>query len=61
MKVFEGNTIKKGDILKIYADGASRGNPGPSAYAFIFVKGEKIVFSKSGYLGEQTIKQNILL
>ncbi|MCD6456801.1 MAG: hypothetical protein J7K81_08475 [Methanophagales archaeon] len=33
------NTIKKEDILKIYTDGAARGNPGPGACAFIFVKG----------------------
>jgi len=46
--------ISKEDILKIYADGASRKNPGPSAYAFIFVKGEEIIYSESKYLGNAT-------
>ena len=30
-------SIKKGYILKIYTDGAARGNPGPAACAFLFV------------------------
>ena len=29
--------VKKEDKLKIYTDGASRGNPGPAASAFLFV------------------------
>ncbi len=48
------NTIKKSDILKIYTDGAARGNPGPGACAFIFVKGETIIYSESKYLGTVT-------
>jgi ribonuclease HI len=48
------NPIKKDDVLKIYTDGASRKNPGPSAYAFIFVRGEEIIYSTSKYLGTQT-------
>jgi ribonuclease HI len=48
------NLIKKDDVLKIYTDGASRKNPGPSAYAFIFVRGEEIIYSTSKYLGTQT-------
>ena len=48
------NTIKKSDILKIYTDGAARGNPGPGACAFIFVKGETIIYSDSKYLGTVT-------
>ncbi|MCW3130110.1 MAG: hypothetical protein N2V75_08460 [Methanophagales archaeon] len=35
--------IKKGDILKIYTDGAARSNPGPGACAFIFVKGDEVI------------------
>jgi len=54
MKIPEKNVIKKGDVLKIYTDGASRGNPGPSAWAFIFVKGEEIIYSESEYLGKAT-------
>jgi ribonuclease HI len=48
------NPIKKSDVLKIYTDGASRKNPGPSAYAFIFVRGEETIYSTSKYLGTQT-------
>jgi len=48
------NPIKKSDVLKIYTDGASRKNPGPSAYAFIFVRGEEIIYSTSQYLGTKT-------
>jgi len=48
------NTIKKSDILKIYTDGAARGNPGPGACAFIFVKGETIIYRDSKYLGTVT-------
>ncbi len=43
--------------LKIYADGASRGNPGPSAIAFIFVMDEKSVFQKNEFIGKQTNNQ----
>lgn len=41
--------------LTIFCDGASRGNPGPSAYAFI-VKGERgqTVFRKGVFLGKAT-------
>ncbi|MFX1274179.1 MAG: ribonuclease HI family protein [Promethearchaeota archaeon] len=49
------NPIKREDILEIYVDGASRGNKGPSAYAFIFVKkddGE--IHQGCGFIGEQT-------
>ncbi len=35
--------IKKGDILKIYTDGAARSNPGPAACAFLFVHNDKII------------------
>jgi len=29
------NPVKKGEILYVYTDGASRGNPGPAAIAYI--------------------------
>ncbi|MFW9970016.1 MAG: ribonuclease HI family protein [Candidatus Odinarchaeota archaeon] len=48
------NLIDKGDILKIYTDGAARGNPGPAAYAFIFVHDDNIIHRESGYLGTAT-------
>ncbi|MFX1390004.1 MAG: ribonuclease HI family protein [Promethearchaeota archaeon] len=47
-------SIPKGDILKIYTDGAARGNPGPAAYAFIFVYNDKIIHQGSGFIGNAT-------
>ena len=35
--------IKKGEILKIYTDGAARGNPGPAACAYLFVHNSNII------------------
>jgi len=46
--------IKKGDILKIYTDGAARGNPGPAAYSFIFVHNDEIIHKGVGYIGTAT-------
>ncbi|MEE9378372.1 MAG: ribonuclease HI family protein [Candidatus Lokiarchaeia archaeon] len=46
--------IKRGDILKIYTDGAARGNPGSAAYAFIFVHDDNIIHKGFGYLGTAT-------
>ncbi len=46
--------IKRGDILKIYTDGAARGNPGPAAYAFIFVHDDNIIHKGFGYIGTAT-------
>ena len=57
MTSFEENPIKRGDILKIYTDGASRRNPGPSACAFIFVKGNNEIYSEHKYLGNLTNNQ----
>lgn len=48
------NLINKDDILEIYTDGASRINPGPSAWAFIFVKEGNIFYQNCGHLGEAT-------
>ncbi len=46
--------IKKGEFLKIYTDGAARGNPGPAAYAFIFVYIDDIIHKESGFIGTAT-------
>ena len=47
--------MKKEDIMEIYVDGASRGNPGPAAYAFIFIKkGNGIIHQGYGFIGDQT-------
>ncbi|MHA2225087.1 MAG: ribonuclease HI family protein [Candidatus Hodarchaeales archaeon] len=50
-------TIPENKLLTIYTDGASRGNPGPSAYGFIFLIGEKIIHQKSSFIGDQTNNQ----
>jgi len=47
-------SIKDQNILKIFVDGASRGNPGPAAYAFIFLQNNNISFEKSEFLGTTT-------
>jgi len=46
--------LKKGEFLKIYTDGAARGNPGPAAYAFIFVHNDELIHEKSGFIGAVT-------
>lgn len=48
------NPVKREDILEIYVDGASRGNPGPAAYAFIFIKENEIIHQKSAFIGNKT-------
>ncbi|MHA1105356.1 MAG: ribonuclease HI family protein [Promethearchaeota archaeon] len=46
---------KKGlSFLKIYVDGAARGNPGPAASAFIFVYKNKILHEGCDFIGKAT-------
>ena len=40
--------------LNIYCDGGSRGNPGPSACAFVILQNMKVVNKFSKYLGIKT-------
>jgi ribonuclease HI len=40
--------------IKIFADGGSRGNPGPSASAFVVLKKKEVVHSESKLLGQST-------
>ena len=47
-------SIKKGEFLKIYTDGAARGNPGPAAYAYLFVHNDDILHEDSGFIGTAT-------
>jgi hypothetical protein len=42
------------ETLEIYTDGASRGNPGPAAYAFIFVRHGAVMFEESSFIGTAT-------
>jgi len=50
----EKKQIKKGEVIEIYTDGASRGNPGPAAWAYIFVKDRNIIHQNCGYIGRAT-------
>ena len=40
--------------MKIYCDGGSRGNPGPSASAIVVKLDNKLIHKASNYLGQQT-------
>lgn len=44
-------------ILRIYSDGGSRGNPGPSAYGVVVTEGSKVIHEESGFLGRMTNNQ----
>jgi len=46
--------VKKGDKLKIYVDGASRGNPGPAASAFLLVYNDTIIHEECDFIGTAT-------
>jgi ribonuclease HI len=41
-------------MIKSYCDGASRGNPGPSAYSYVIYDGDKIIDEHSCYQGVTT-------
>ncbi|MFX0138127.1 MAG: ribonuclease HI family protein [Candidatus Hodarchaeota archaeon] len=49
--------IKKGEILEIYTDGAARGNPGPAAFAFLFVHNNTIIHHGVNFIGKATNNQ----
>lgn len=42
------------NVLNIYCDGGSRGNPGPAASAFIVFKNNKIIYRNGKFLGRTT-------
>ena len=46
--------IDPNKILKVYTDGAARGNPGPAACAYIVVQSSKILFSDVEYIENAT-------
>lgn len=56
-KIMKQNIVKREDILDIYVDGASRGNPGPSAWSYLFMVGNKEIDKKAGYIGHGTNNQ----
>lgn len=41
-------------MFRIYSDGGARGNPGPSAFAIVVTKDDKIVYEHSEFLGINT-------
>ncbi len=46
--------VKKGETLKIYVDGASRGNPGPAASAFLLVHNDTIIHDECVFIRTAT-------
>ncbi len=51
----DSNPLDHGELMHIYTDGASRGNPGEGACAYVFTTTDGTVFEKDGeYLGETT-------
>jgi ribonuclease HI len=40
--------------IHCYTDGASRGNPGPSAFAFIIETGGEVIHEESAFIGTAT-------
>jgi ribonuclease HI len=54
----KGNTNMQIDTAKLFTDGGSRGNPGPSAIAYVICKMDNSVVEKSGeYIGDTTNNQ----
>ena len=41
-------------MIRIYTDGASRGNPGDAAWAYLFVANNSVIHQESGFLGIAT-------
>jgi len=42
------------DTVTLYTDGASRGNPGDAAWAYVIVREGEIIASSAGYIGIAT-------
>lgn len=41
-------------MIKIYTDGAARGNPGKAAAGFVVFKGDKLIKKSAKYIGKAT-------
>ncbi len=41
-------------MIKIYTDGAARGNPGPAAVGYVIFKGDKLIKKSARYIGKAT-------
>jgi ribonuclease HI len=48
------NQWQKNTGLTCYTDGASRGNPGPSAYAYLVCSQDRKLDERGGFLGKMT-------
>lgn len=40
--------------IKIFTDGASRGNPGPASFGFVVLHSSKVIHKEGQYIGETT-------
>ncbi len=49
--------MEEPSVLTIHTDGASRGNPGAAAYAYVIARGEETLFEEAGCLGQMTNNQ----
>ncbi|MHA1688768.1 MAG: ribonuclease HI family protein [Promethearchaeota archaeon] len=47
-------TINKKKVIKIFTDGAARGNPGPAAISYIVIQGDKVIHQGEKYIGKAT-------
>jgi ribonuclease HI len=44
-------------LFSIHTDGASRGNPGAAAFAFVICEGDELIVEEAGCLGQMTNNQ----
>lgn len=51
LEKLEAVVVVEADDITLYTDGASRGNPGDAAWAYVIVRGGSIVASGSGFIG----------
>jgi ribonuclease HI len=49
--------MEEPSVLTIHTDGASRGNPGAAAYAYVIARDGKLLFEEAGCLGQMTNNQ----
>ncbi|MCE5338936.1 MAG: ribonuclease HI family protein [Methanomicrobiaceae archaeon] len=50
----EGMAVTATDTVTLYTDGASRGNPGDAAWAYVIVQDGSVTASRSGFIGTAT-------
>ncbi len=48
---------KTAPVWKLYIDGASRNNPGPSGAGVVIMKNDQLIFQQGYFLGEKTNNQ----